>query len=77
MLKTITKQQKMELLGLLTLARQHRKLMDLAKEAAKEIMVSDDLDDFDSAFLDAVFEEKTTIEEVLSTSEVNIIKETK
>lgn len=63
MKKIITPNERLQLLGLLTLAQQHAKIADQAREAIEKII--DDIGGY-SLLTDAIYEERAHIDKMLS-----------
>lgn len=67
---TITKDQRLQLLGLLTLARDHAKKMTEVERAIHRIIGKDD-SSYLSYFSDAIFDERD-IDEILKLEEITV-----
>lgn len=70
MRKQITKVEEMQLLGLLTLARQYYKTVDAADHAMRKIL--EDEDDYGNQLSDAIFDD-SDFNQVLKNMEVEVI----
>lgn len=71
MKKSITQNERLQLLGLLTLARQHAQMIHATEDAMDKIM--DNEDPFGSHLNDAVYD-TASIDEVLKNMKVKVTK---
>jgi hypothetical protein len=74
MKKIITENERLQLLGLLTLARQHRVIINLSEKAMEEIL-KEDFNNLDW-LSDAIWDDNTTIDEVLEHMDIKVKNET-
>jgi len=70
MKKVITENERLQLLGLLTLARQHRIIISHSEEAMAVIM-NEEFQNLDW-LSDAIYDDSTTIDEVLKNMDVRV-----
>ena len=73
MKKVITQSEKMQLLGLLTLARERAKIINLAEKSIASILESEY--DYLDWFSDAIWDDSISFEDVLKRMKINVSEE--
>jgi hypothetical protein len=68
---TITQSEKMQLLGLVTLARSHNKIIDLANNEMSRII---EAEDNYSLLTDIVYDEDVDFDETLKNMEIEVVE---
>lgn len=68
---TITPNERLQLLGLLTLAQQAYMKEEAARQAARDLISADNLSTFDDWFTEGIYE-GYTIDKILENSEIEI-----
>ena len=72
MKKVITQSEKMQLLGLLTLAREHRKIVVLAERASADILEHED--EYLDHYSDAIWDDSISLDNVLKNMKIKVSK---
>ena len=68
----ITNTEKLQLLGLLTLAQQHQKVVGLAEEAMCALLEHDEMSNYADQLSDAIYEQDTNIDKILENMGVKV-----